>query len=104
MTIPACSHQRRQRHAHRRLRDDGVPVLRIEPIPGRLRKLRVVVQELKQDDVEVVTPHPEPQHVDTSKTKAQIWATRTTERAIHRAKKTVITEKCPQGICLPLRL
>ena len=37
-----------------------------------LRKLRVVVQELKQDDVEVVTPHPELQHVDTSETKAQI--------------------------------
>ena len=33
-----------------------------EPIRARLRQLRVVVQELEQDDDEVVTPRPEPQH------------------------------------------
>ena len=37
--------------------------------------------ELEQDDVEVVTPRPELQHVDTNKTKAQIRAKGTTERA-----------------------
>ena len=29
---------------------DGVPVLHVQPVPARLRQLRVVVQELKQDD------------------------------------------------------
>ena len=50
-------------------------------------QLRVVVQELEQDSNEVVTPRPEPQHVDTSKTKAQIWAKGTTERASLLFKK-----------------
>ena len=53
---------RPERHAHSRVRDDGVTVLQIEPIRARLRQLRVVVQELEQDDDEVVTPRPDPQH------------------------------------------
>ena len=84
LTIPACSHQRPERHAHW---DDGVPVLHVEPIPARLRQLRVVIQELEQDDDEVVTPRPDPGIVDTSKTKAQIWAKGTPERAIHRTEE-----------------
>ena len=44
-----------------------VPVLHVEPVPARLRQLRVVVQELEQDVVQAVTPRPEPQH-------AAIWA------------------------------
>ena len=51
-----------ERHARCRVRDDGVPVLHVEPICTRLRKLRVVLQELEQDDVEVVTTRPETQH------------------------------------------
>ena len=35
-----------------------------EPIPARLRQLRVVIQELDKDDVQVVTPRPEP-HMST---------------------------------------
>ena len=37
-------------------------MLQVEPIRARLRQLRVVVQELEQDDDEVVTPRPETQH------------------------------------------
>ena len=48
-------HERPERHAHCRVRDDGVPVLHVQP-------LRVVVQELEQDDDKVVTPRPETQH------------------------------------------
>ena len=62
VTIIADTHQRPERHAHRGLRDDGVPMLHVEPICTQLRQLRVVVQELEQDDVEVVTPRPETQH------------------------------------------
>ena len=59
-----------------------VPVLHVEPICTRLRKLRVVLQELEQDDDEVVTPRPETQHCGhEQKTKAQIRAKGTTERA-----------------------
>ena len=50
-------------------------------------QLRVVLQELEQDDVEVVAPRPESKHVDTCKTKAQIWAKGTTERASLFLKK-----------------
>ena len=60
--FPACSHERPERHAHCRVRDDGVPVLHVEPMDTRLRQLRVVLQELEQDDDEVVTPRPETQH------------------------------------------
>ena len=81
VTIPSCSHERPGRHAHCTVRDDGVPVLHVEPIHARLRQLRVVVQELEQDSNEVVTPRPEPQHVDTSKTKAQNLAKGKTGRA-----------------------
>ena len=70
VAIPACSHQRPDRHAHCRLWYNGVPVLHVEPIRARPRQLRVVVQELKQDDDEVVAPHSEPQHVDTGKNKS----------------------------------
>ena len=38
--------------------------------------LRVVLQELEQGDVEVIAPRPESKHVDTCKTKAQIWGKR----------------------------
>ena len=41
---------------------------------ARLRQLRIVIKELEQDDVQVVAPRPEPQHIDTSATKAHIWA------------------------------
>ena len=70
VTSPACSHERPERRAHRGLQDDGVPVLQVEPIRARLRQLRVVVQELEQDDDEVVTLRLELQHVDTSKNKS----------------------------------
>ena len=59
MTIPACSHQRPERHARCGVRDDGVPVLHVEPLRARLRQLRVVLQELEQDDDD---PRPETQH------------------------------------------
>ena len=62
VTIITDTHQRPERHAHCRVRDDGVLVPLVEPICTRLRQLRVVVQELEQDDVEVVTPHPVTQH------------------------------------------
>ena len=63
VAIIADTLQRPERHAHCRVRDDGVPVLHVvEPIRARLRQLRVVLQELEQDDVEVVTPRPETQH------------------------------------------
>ena len=62
VTFPACSHQRPKRHAHCRVRDEGVPVLQVEPIRARLQQLRVVVQELEQNSDEVVTPRPETQH------------------------------------------
>ena len=66
LTILASSHQRPKRHAHRGLRHDGVPVLRAQPVPARLRQLRVVVQELERDDDQAVTPRPEPQHAAMS--------------------------------------
>ena len=59
-------HERPERHAHRGLRDDGVPALHKEPIRARLRQLRVVVQELEQDDDQAVSPRPEPQHAAMS--------------------------------------
>ena len=59
----SCSHQRPERHAHCRVRDDGVPALHVEPTCTRLRQLRVVLQELEQDDVGVVTPRSEFKHV-----------------------------------------
>ena len=87
VTTPACSHQRPERHAYCRVRDDGVPVLHGEPICTRLRQLRVVLQEFERDDLNVVAPRPESKHNDTCKTKAQIWARRTTQRAIHHTNK-----------------
>ena len=86
VTIPACSHERPKRHAHCRVRDDRVPVLHVEPIPARLRQLRVVVQELELDAVQAVTPRPEPQHARMSD-QNRAFGQRPTERAIHRTKK-----------------
>ena len=68
--LVTITHQRPERHAHRGLRDDGVPVLHVEPIRARLRQLRVVLQEFKQDDVEVVTPRPETQHCGHEQNKS----------------------------------
>ena len=70
MTISACSHERPDRHAHRGLWDDGVPALHVESIRARLRQLRVVLQELEQDDVEVVTPRPETLHCGHEQNKS----------------------------------
>ena len=101
VTIPACSHERPERHAHRGLRDDGVPMLHVEPIRARLRQLRVLVQELEQDSDEVVTPRPETQHCGhEQKKKTQIWAKGTTERACLLVKRktdvcTFKKKKCP---------
>ena len=38
----------------------------VEPVPARLRQLRVVVQELEQDAVQAAPPRPEPQHAAMS--------------------------------------
>ena len=43
LTIPACFHERPERHAHCRVQHDSVSVLHVEPIRTRLRQLRVVV-------------------------------------------------------------
>ena len=58
------------RHAHCRVRDDGVPVLHVEPIRPRLRQLRVVVQQLEQDRDEVVTPRSETQQCGHEQNKS----------------------------------
>ena len=98
VTFPACSHQRPEHHAHCRVRDDGVPVLQVEPIRARLRQLRVVVQELEQDSDEVVTPRP-PSIVDTSKNKSANSGKkgRLNVRSTAQKKKTtsVISKKVP---------
>ena len=65
----ACACYRKERHAHCRVRDDGVPVLHVEPIRARLRQLGVVVPELELDDFEVVTPRTETQHCGRAKKK-----------------------------------
>ena len=82
------------------LRDDGVPVLHVEPIHARLRQLRVVVQE------QVVTPRPETQHCGhEQKTKAQIRAKGTTERACLFVKEktaSVISKKMSREGIYPI--
>ena len=88
--------------------DDGVPVLHVEPVCTRLRKLRVVLQELEQDDDEVVIPRPETQHCGhEQKTEAQIRAKGTTERACLFVKEktaSLISKKnVPRGNLSPLR-
>ena len=70
VTFPACSHQRPERHAHCRVRHDSEPVLQVEPIRARLRQLRVVVQQLEQDDDKVITPRPEAQHCGHEQNKS----------------------------------
>ena len=59
VTIFADTHLRPERHTHRGLRDDSIPMMHVEPMDTRLRQLRVVLQELEQDDVEVVALRPE---------------------------------------------
>ena len=76
VTIIADTHERPERHAHCRVWDDGVPVLHVEPIRARLRKLRVVLRELEQDDVEVVTPRRETQHCGHEQNKSANLVTR----------------------------
>ena len=39
-----------KRHAHCRVQDDDIPMLHVEPTCTRLRHLRVVLQELEQDE------------------------------------------------------
>ena len=56
--------------AHCKVRDDGVPVLHVQPVRARLRQLRVVVQELEQDDDKVVTPRPDPRHCGHEQNKS----------------------------------
>ena len=73
VTVIADTHQSLERHADWRVRDDGVPVLHVEPIRARLCKFRVVLQELEQDDVEVVTPRPETQHCGHEQNKSANW-------------------------------
>ena len=70
LTILADTHERRERHAHRGVRHDSVPALHVEPIRARLRQLRVVVQELEQDDNEVVAPRPDPRHYGHEQNKS----------------------------------
>ena len=84
--IPACFHQCGQRPSHRGLRDDGVPVLHIESIPARLRQLRVVVQELQEDDVEVVTHARRPSMSTRAKQKRK-FGQKDRLNVIHRTKK-----------------
>ena len=69
-----------ERHTHCRVRDDSVPVLHVEPIRARLRQLRVVVQELEQDDDEVVTPRPDPRHCGHEQNKSANWGKRPTDK------------------------
>ena len=74
LTILADTHQRPERHAHCRIRDDGVPVLHVEPIRARLRQLSVVLRELEQDSEKVVTQLPETQHCGhVQKQKRKFW-------------------------------
>ena len=63
-------HERPERHAHCRVRDDGVPVLHVQPLRARLHQLRVVVQELGQDDDKVVTPRRDPGHCGHQQNKS----------------------------------
>ena len=96
VTILADTHERPERHTHRGLRHDSVPALHVEPIHARLRQLRIVIQEFEQDDVEVVAQRPESKHAETTETKAQTWAKKATERAIHRTKPNICNyKKCP---------
>ena len=71
----------------------------------RLRQLRVVLQQLEQDDVEVVAPRLESKHVDTSKTKMEIWAEGTTQRAIRTKKNKMckFQKNVPRENLFPLR-
>ena len=79
-----------------------------QPIRARLRQLRVVLQDLEQDDDEVVTPRPETQHCGhEQKTKAQIRAKGTTERAClfvkEKTASAISKKKVPRGNLSPLQ-
>ena len=97
VTIPACSHERPERHAHCRVRDDGVPVLHVEPICTECASF-VSSSRSSNRTTTRSSPHARiPGIVDTSKTKAQIWAKGTTEHTSLLIKKTKPqkTEKYP---------
>ena len=56
----------------------------------RLRQLRVVLQELEQDDVEVVAKRPKSKHVDTRKKKRKFGQKgRLNVRSIRYKKKLI---------------
>ena len=67
---------------------NGVPVLHVAPICTRLRQIRVVLQELEQDDVEVVAPRPGSKHVDTGR--------KTTQRAVNKKNEICNSNKLPR--------
>ena len=108
LTILADSHQRPERHAHCRVRDDGVPVLQVVPIRAKLRQLRVVVQELEQDDDEVVSPRPDPRHCGHEQNKSANLGKRGRLKVRSTAQKTKtkpqITGKYPAREFISLRV
>ena len=74
----------------------------IEPIPARLRQLRVVIQEIEQDDVQVVTPRPEPHMSTRPKQKRKVG--RKGRLNIASNQKSVNAKNKSQVIIFPLRL
>ena len=60
--VTPSTEKRPQNGEERKVVSNTSPVLHVEPICARLRQLRVVLQELEQDDDKVVTPRPETQH------------------------------------------
>ena len=101
VTIPACSHQRPERHAHSRVRDDGVPVPQVEPIRARPAPASPRRPGTRTGQRRRRHPTPgDPALWTRAKTKAQIRAKGTTERAIHsphKEKTTSVISKCPAG-------
>ena len=69
-----------------------VPVLHVEPVPARLRQLRVVVQELEQDAVQAVTPRPEPQHAAMERPKSCVNVRSTAQK---KMRELLITRIYP---------
>ena len=82
--FPACSHQRPERHAHCRVRDDGCTQSQsVHDCASFVSSSRNSNRTTTRS-----SPHARrPSIVDTSKTKAQIWAKGTTERASLPIKK-----------------
>ena len=87
----ACFHEHPERHTHRRLGDQGVPVLHEEPNPARLRQLLIVIKELEQRS----TPRAPACRHERNKS-ANLGKKRTTERAIHRTKPQIC--KCVKSV------